>query len=128
MIDQLWVYRFFIFFNNIFLSESYSPPPFRYHDLADPAILADGERISHLFRGDNTIVYYYYCYYYYYNRCLSLVLSIKQQQEFAGFSNSDCEETANKLRETCDRNAVAYDQRSKYNTETVMVSAYLFLF
>uniref|UniRef100_A0A2S2PCD6 Histone-lysine N-methyltransferase trithorax n=1 Tax=Schizaphis graminum TaxID=13262 RepID=A0A2S2PCD6_SCHGA len=44
-----------------------------------------------------------------------------QQQEFAGFSNSDCEETANKLRETCDRNVVPCDQRSKYYTDTVMV-------
>ncbi|CAH1713183.1 unnamed protein product [Aphis gossypii] len=45
-----------------------------------------------------------------------------EQQEFAGFSNSDCEETANKLRETCDRNAVPYDHQNKYKTETVMPS------
>ncbi|XP_025209223.1 histone-lysine N-methyltransferase trithorax isoform X1 [Melanaphis sacchari] len=45
----------------------------------------------------------------------------EQQQEFAGFSNSDCEETANKLRETCDQNAAPYDQRGKYNTDSVMV-------
>ncbi|NP_001155619.1 uncharacterized protein LOC100164268 [Acyrthosiphon pisum] len=49
-----------------------------------------------------------------------------EQQEFTGFSNTDCDEIADKLRmrETCDRNAAPYDQQSKYSTDTVVGSPF----
>ncbi|XP_022167884.1 histone-lysine N-methyltransferase trithorax isoform X3 [Myzus persicae] len=64
-------------------------------------------------------------------RLISIALNVfrttfekdEEQQEFIGFSNSDCDEIADKLRtrETYDRNAGPYDQQSKYSTNTVVV-------